>query len=230
MNYKINSCFSIDVGFEIDAGHVERAIHHANTEMKDVPFKLFRTIDFKTISTILGSAFCEGIEKATEGVGIVNPAEHGFPDVIPAIGNFASDKELRRYPTGLEVKCTIGGVETGAKLKAGQTRIGQVRDLTWKAHHDEVERLMGLVFDFVNLGETHSYPHITGVFYSDRLHGGDWGKMNDGKGRNTNVTNMKKSGKTKMGNGWIAILDDREYIDRYQKLLKFDHRYGEFFD
>ena len=231
MKYKYNPCFSIDVGFEVDISHVEEAIDHTNSTLKGLPPTVYRSFDLKLLSGSVGAFFCTELADKIGVNVMVNPAEHGHPDIIPWVADDTPDKLLRNYPVGLEVKCTMGNIEPGARLKAGQTRIDKVKDITWKAHHKDVERMLGIVFDFVDDGKAFRYPHITGVFFSDDLNVKDWGKMaGQTGGRNTNVTNMNASGKIKMGTGWVALMDDRTYINRYQELLKFDHRYNDFFD
>ena len=228
MKYKTNSYFSIDVGFEVNAEHVTAAIQQSNILLRDLPHVVYRTVDFKTISAIIGAFFCDELAFITEG--IVNPIAKGYPDLIPKSGIHASEKELRRYPKGMEVKCTIGNVETGTNLKAGDSRIENITSITWQAHHREVQSLLGLVFDFIHDGGSFAYPHITGAFYSGDLCVEDWGKISGITGRNTKVTALNSSGKNKMGSGWIAVLDDRVYIKRYQSLLKFNYLYNEYFD
>lgn len=83
---------------------------------------------------------------------------------------------------------------------------------------------MGLVIDFAgNSFDTKKYPIITGVFYSHHLTVSDWGEISGITGRNTKVTGMKSSGKCKMGNGWVCLLNQKDYITVYESKLKFTH-------
>ena len=125
---------------------------------------------------------------------------------------------------GLEVKCTVGNISKGANLRAGQTRVKYLTGITWQAHHQEVQKLLGLIWDFVSNPHEFNYPKITAAFYAHNLLVDDWGEISGTKGRNTKVTGMKASGKLKMGQGWILMVDDQEYINKYQKLLKFKVR------
>ncbi len=154
----------------------------------------------------------------------MNPIEKGHPDIIPVEGQSATEAELRNYPQGLEVKVTVGNVITGTKLEAGTARIDKLTGLTWQAHHREVKSLLGLVVDFAgwnwDRGGGRS-PIITAAFFAEGLSVADWGEISGTTGRNTKVTGMRLSGKSKMGKGWQIILDSRHYIKKYGSILKF---------
>lgn len=220
MEYRTKAGFSIDVGFEVNITHILSAIADTNSILRALPYTLFRSIDYKTTSAMVGALFCDSLAELTDG--IVNPIEKGHPDIIPATGNNASESELRNYPNGLEIKCTIGNIKTGANLRAGQTRVGQLTSLTWQAHHREVKELLGLVWDFLNPADGFNFPCITGAFYSDSLIEEDWGEISGTTGRNTKVTGMRVSGKRKMGIGWLALANDEEVFRRYPTLMKFE--------
>lgn len=217
MKYKTNEQFSIRVGFDVKSADVAEALGLTNGILADLPASLYRSLDFKTTSAVIGSIFCEALANQTNG--IVNPIEKGHPDIIPASAKSASEAELRNYPKGLEIKCTVGNIESGANLRAGQKRINRLVGITWQAHHREVRELMGIVWDFAQERENFNFPGITGVFYSSELLVEDWGQISGTTGRNTKVTGMTRSGKEKMGTGWIAILDSAEYIEATSKLL-----------
>lgn len=219
MRYRINPDFNIDVGFSVNAKNIQDAVEHTNNILSDLPSALFRSIDYKTTSAMIGSVFCDNVANLTGG--IVNPIEKGHPDIIPSIGANASEEELRKYPCGLEIKCTIGNIEAGANLRAGEMRIRKLTGVTWQAHHREVEALLGLVWDFVDDGRNFNYPAITGVFYTNELVEEDWGEISGTTGRNTKVTGMRVSGKIKMGSGWVSIIDRTEYLEKYQRYLGF---------
>jgi hypothetical protein len=69
------------------------------------------------------------------------------------------------------------------------------------------------------------YPIITGAFYTDDLIVEDWGEISGTTGRNTKVTGMKISGREKMGRGWILLLDQDIYLEKYSK--QFEIYFGE---
>ncbi|WP_267248829.1 hypothetical protein [Yersinia sp. Marseille-Q5920] len=219
MNYKNNNNFNIDIGFFVNQNDVLRAVQQTNISLGNLPSTLFNSIDYKTTSAMIGSVYCDALARITNS--IVNPIEKGHPDILPKSALNASEEQLRNYPQGLEIKCTVGNITTGANLRAGQNRIDSIIGLTWQAHHQEVEALMGLVWDFVDSGKTFFYPSITAVFYSNELNSGDWGAISGTTGRNTKVSGMLSSGKRKMAEGWIAVLDNPKYIERYGKSLGF---------
>lgn len=217
MNYKINNNFAINVGFKVNAEDIYNSIIKTNKLLRDLPPTLFTSIDYKTTSAMIGAIFCDTVATFTNS--LVNPIEKGHPDIIPHYGANASEEELRKYPEGLEIKCTVGNIVKGANLRAGEIRISQLTGVTWQAHHREVGELLGLVWDFADDNQEFNYPTITGAFYSDILVPDDWGQISGTTGRNTKVSGMKANGKQKMGSGWVCLLDDDEYIYKYGKYL-----------
>jgi hypothetical protein len=217
MKYRVRSDFSINVGFEVNHKHVKGAATLTNEVLANLPASLYRSLDFKTVSSVIGSIFCDTLAKKTKA--IVNPIEKGHPDLVPANAAGATEATLRNYPDGLEIKCTVGNIEQGANLRAGQRRIGRLTGITWQAHHREVAALMGLSWDFANPRESFIFPAITGVFYADDLDQDDWGAVSGTTGRNTKVSGMRVSGKDKMAAGWILLLDDTEYIAGFARTL-----------
>ncbi|MBT4722579.1 hypothetical protein HOB30_02380 [Candidatus Falkowbacteria bacterium] len=140
---------------------------------------------------------------------------------MPTSGANATEEQLRAYPEGLEIKCTIGNIKKGANLRAGQTRITDLVSISWQAHHREVRELLGLVWDFIDEGHQFNFPTITGAFYSEELIENDWGQISGTTGRNTKVSGMKSSGKKKMGQGWVSLIDKTDYLSKFKNLLKF---------
>lgn len=218
MKYKINQSFHIDCGFVVTARSIEMAVINTNNILADLPANLYKSIDYKTTSAMIGSIFCDQL--AGQVGAIVNPIEKGHPDIVPATAVGSSEEELRNYPNGLEIKCTIGNISTGANLRAGQSRIESLTGVTWQAHHREVTELLGLVWDFVSDGKKFNYPAISGAFYSSDLCEDDWGQISGTTGRNTKVCGMTSGGKSKMGAGWVVIVERAEYLNSYSRLLK----------
>ncbi len=219
MTYIINPKFNISCGFEVNSQHIESALPQTNEFLEIIPSSVYKNIDYKTTSSIVGSMFCQSIANVTGA--IVNPIEKGHPDVIPKAGENSSEELLRNYPVGLEIKCTVGNITQGANLRAGQPRISSLEGITWQAHHREVKKLLGLVWDFVKSEHDFNYPKITAIFYAENLVTDDWGEISGTEGRNTKVTGMKASGKQKMGQGWVALIDEQSYKDIYRRIMKF---------
>ncbi len=219
--YIINKKIEIECGFTVSSEDIQFAALMTSNQLEELPFALFQSINLKALSGMLGALFA--LFLAERVGGIVNPIEKGHPDIIPESGKNASEELLRNYPEGLEIKCTVGNVSKGSDLETGQKRLPQLTGITWQAHHREVESLMGLVTDFAgNIRDGKFYPAITGVFYAGQLNMSDWGEISGTTGRNTKVTGMAASGKRKMGEGWVLLLNDNSYIDRYKKLLSFN--------
>jgi transcriptional regulator with XRE-family HTH domain len=220
VNYQINENFSIRCGFEVSIRHVLMAANATAKQLQQLPFSLYQQIDLKTLSAIVGAVFINDL--ATEVGAIVNPIEKGHPDIIPIEGGNASESLLRNYPNGLEIKVTVGNVSKGSNLLSGMPRIDQLTGITWQAHHREVNHLLGLVVDFAGIvSDNRCYPIITGAFYADNLSVEDWGEISGTTGRNTKVTGMNASGRRKMGQGWILLLDHEKYVTKYSDKLKF---------
>ncbi|MCM8512216.1 hypothetical protein J0904_08915 [Acinetobacter bereziniae] len=218
--YLYNNQFQLYRGFTVTGQNVVDAVSNTNHLLSTLPKNVFTNIDYKTTSAIIGGFFCNELASLCTGA-IVNPIEKGHPDIIPASGLNASEAELRNYHTGLEIKCTIGNITTGENLRAGNTRVSVLENIVWQAHHRDVTELMGLVWDFYTPSSDFNYPIITGVFYSPDLIEDDWGAISGTTGRNTKVSGMKNSGKMKMGSGWIVLLEDPNFLDTYQRILKF---------
>lgn len=218
--YIVNHNIRFNCGFPLPADNVLTALHTTNDVLEKLPASLFRSIDYKTTSAMIGCILCENIALTTNGAAIVNPIEKGHPDIIPSQAAGSSEEQLRNYPVGLEVKCTIGGVSKGTALIKASPRIEYITNITWQAHHQEVTELFGITFDYVSTLSGFK-PVISGTFYSDQLCISDWGEISGTDGRNTKVCGMTASGKTKMGAGWFAILADHPiYWQKYSHLFK----------
>lgn len=218
INYKVNSQFKKNLGFEVSHNEILLAVSSVNTFLCTLPPNLYSNIDFKTTGAMIGAIFCAKIVEFVPNT-VVNPIEKGHPDIIPVSGLGSSEAVLRNYPKGMEIKGTVGNLKKGSNLRAGVTRINDLTGITWQAHHREVNYLLGIIWDFVNDIEGFNYPVITGVFFSDELNSDDWGEISGTTGRNTKVTGMLNSGKEKMGQGVIILYDSEPHIKKYTKLL-----------
>lgn len=219
--YITNPNVNFVCGFPLTAEMVNLAITQTNQILQQLPASLFRSIDYKTTSAMIGCILCENIAQLTNGAAIVNPIEKGHPDIVPVNAAHASEEELRNYPSGLEVKCTIGGVPTGSHLNKADSRIELLNSITWQAHHREVTELLGITYDYF-AADGGNKPKITGTFYSNQLCIDDWGAISGTEGRNTKVTSILKSGKAKMASGWFSILNDERYLNKYSRILNFN--------
>lgn len=216
--YRVKEGFSMSCGFSVTGMDVQKAAQVTAQQAQLLPFSLFQSVDLKTLSSIVGALFAG--ELAKEVGAIVNPIEKGHPDILPRTAANATEAQLRNYPDGLEVKVTVGNVKKGSDLMPGTPRIGRLTGVTWQAHHREVERLLGLVIDFAGAAQDDvRYPVITAAFFSDALCEDDWGVVSGTTGRNTKVSGMRTSGKQKMGEGWVLIIDDEAYISKYSSML-----------
>jgi hypothetical protein len=200
---------------------VTYAINKASESLLQLPVTLFKSIDYKTTSAIVGCILYENIAQITNGEAIVNPIEKCHPDIVPAYALNASEEELRNFGIGLEVKCTVGNVPTGTTIPKAAPRIAFLNGLTWQEHHQEVEELLGMTYDYFEVPGGYK-PAITAAFYSSELTPNDWGSVSSTAGRNTKVCSMVASRKQKMSEGWFAILDIPDYIEKYTRILNFD--------
>jgi hypothetical protein len=91
--------------------------------------------------------------------------------------------------------------------------------ITWQAHHREVNHLVAFLWDFNAESSHFLFPMLVGVFYSDELTEEDWGEISGTTGRNSKVSGMIKSGKEKMGNGWILLLNQADYLTKFKNYL-----------
>ncbi len=142
MNYTINPNFNIDCGFEVNSQHIESVLSTTNLFLKTIPSNVYKNVDYKTTSSIIGAIFCHSIADVTGAM--VNPIEKGHPDVIPKLADHPSEELLRNYPMGLEVKCTIGNTRQGANLRAGQPRIDCLEGITWTSSSSRGQKTSGI--------------------------------------------------------------------------------------
>lgn len=217
MTYKVKETFSVECGFTLTSKNVLHAVTLTNQVLSRLPASLFRSIDFKTTSAIVGAVFCEHLADHTNA--IVNPIEKGHPDVLPATAAGSTEAQLRNYPSGLEVKVTIGNLPTGLNLRAGVERVKQITNLTWQAHHRDIRALMGLTWDFSQEQDAFKHPKVSGAFYSAHLLEEDWGEISGTTGRNTKVCGMRTSGRAKMGAGWILLSESPDFQTMFKRVF-----------
>jgi hypothetical protein len=195
---------------------ITEAIVACNKQLASFPSVLWQRIDLKATGSIVGAHLAYDIALRAEAM--VNPIEKGHPDIVPLSAANATEVELRNYPVGLEIKGTCGGTPKGTLLKAGDERFPLLNGITWQAHHQQVNRLLGIVWDFTDIASAGS-PTVTAAFYSGDLTPGDWGSVAGTSGRNTKVCGMRASGKQKMAAGLVCVLNKDGYTSRYVRLL-----------
>lgn len=96
--YIINTAVKFNCGFPLSIDNVIAAIHNTNNALENLPVSLFRSIDYKTTSAMIGCILCENIALTTNGVAVVNPIEKGHPDIIPRQALGSSEEQLRIIP------------------------------------------------------------------------------------------------------------------------------------
>lgn len=216
--YLVDHTFDVWAGFNVTGEDVLNAILASNRVLDALPQSLYSTVDFKSQSGIVGAVFISELAVLTGSV--VNPIEKGHPDIVPSSAIGASEEELRNFQQGLEVKSTIGGVSQGMAKGVGEQRVDVLKGITWQAHHREVKELLALNWDYIGGTKTSpEKPAIAGAFYTDKLVEDDWGKISGTTGRNTKVTGLKVSGKRKLGEGAVAVINEPRYIEGYRTKL-----------
>lgn len=126
---------------------------------------------------------------------------------------------------GVEVKATCGSTPPASQVPKpliGEQRIALVNSFDWKAHHRETNNLIGILWDFIN-----EVPTIVAAFYRNDLVIDDWGEIvqpREGGGRTTSVSIMNSSGIKKMCAGWVAVIDDEQYITALSRRKWIGHR------
>lgn len=239
INKNANTVFRSGLGKEekIDILIFEKALNDVHdvvdSIMKDIPVDIFSILGMRNLSAFIGELFAKSLAKESGGRFISNPHQDGYPDLLlmdeKGLSILAEIKErggLRdKSPFspfangGIEIKATCGSVPTPAqcakrgleKPDMGETRISVMQGYDWKAHHRETNNLAGIIWDFLD-----GAPHIVAVFFGNMLTENDWGKIvqpKEGGGRTTSVSIMSRAGIGKMYGNWIAIKNDRRYID-----------------
>jgi len=215
--YAINKGIEFQCGFDIDSLKLSTAVQECNDGLAALPMTLWHRIALKNSTAVVGEYLVAAIAATTNA--IVNPIEKGYPDLLPKTAISATEKQLRNYPTGLEIKGTCGTLSKKCSLEVGKPRLPHLKGLTWQAHHREVNQLLSFVWDFCEITENQISPCITAIFYSANLNESDWGVISGTTGRNTKVSGMVKSGKSKMAEGLVCVINDEECKSRYKKIL-----------
>lgn len=209
------------------------AIETLYKQTKEFDINIFEILGMRNLSGMVGEYFAKSIQRFSNNKLHSNLHQDGYPDLLLTSTNdqmkyFKSlyvENNGKKYPKdkslfspykygGIEVKATCGSTPSASKTPKpliGEQRIKLLDKFDWKAHHRETNNLLAVFWDFIN--ET---PKIAACFYRNDLTENDWGKIvqpKEGAGRTTSVSIMNSNGIKKMCAGWIAVLDNYDYIE-----------------
>jgi hypothetical protein len=148
-----------------------------------------------------------------------NPSQTGHPDLIPK--EYLNDTSIENWDQfpygGVEVKTSCGDMKTGVtqNLPIGQPRISYLQNLAWKGHHQYINNLLALFWDYFE-----ERPTILAAFYSNRLIPDDFTLTipKEGGGRTTSVCVTKVSARNKLMNNWVILPNLPEYTRFFKRL------------
>lgn len=216
-------------GVVLDESVLDTALEATNRVFEDLADRtpyVFELLGMRNLSAFVGAVFARELQTASNELLLLNPHQDGYPDLLlldaagqKALGKVKAADQMRGkepfspFPTGgLEIKATCGDVPSERMLAArglqkpqiGDTRVGLITGINWKAHHRDTNHLMGLIWDFWE-----GLPAVMVVSYSHRLDAEDWGKIvqpRAGGGRTTSVSIMAKSGVVKMLSNAVRVV------------------------
>lgn len=213
------------------------ALFSLNEHTQQIDINIFEAMGMRNLSGIVGEYFAKSVMRFSHDALTSNLHQDGYPDLLAIdtpekkvyYNSLYTVKDGKKYPKdkslfspyrfgGIEVKATCGSTPPASiipKPLIGEQRISLVDSFDWKAHHRGTNNLLAIFWDFIN-----GIPAISACFFRNDLVEDDWGKIvqpHDGGGRTTSVSIMSKSGISKMCKGWIAIIDDKAYIDAFSQ-------------
>lgn len=218
----------------VDAiNYANNALLKLNEVTQEFDINIFETLGMRNLSGMVGEYFARSIMRLSNGRLQSNLHQDGYPDLLLTDTQEKKDyfKTLytiengKKYPIskevfspykygGIEIKATCGSTPPAnlvPKPLIGEQRVALVNSFDWKAHHRTTNHLLAILWDFIN-----GNPTIVACFFQDNLKIEDWGRIvqpHEGGGRTTSVSIMQKSGIKKMCEGWIAVLDNPQYIE-----------------
>lgn len=213
------------------------ALYSLDLQARNFDINIFEALGMRNLSGIVGEYFGKSIQRSSKGTLHSNLHQDGYPDLLLTntperrayFESLYTVKNGKKYPKdkslfspyrygGIEVKATCGSTPPArvmSKPLIGEQRISFINSFDWKAHHRETNNLIGILWDFLN-----EMPTIVAAFYRNDLTINDWGKIvqpKEGGGRTTSVSIMNREGISKMCAGWIAVIDDEQYISALAK-------------
>lgn len=220
---------------------VTRAINIAHGLIDDLyaaDLDIAAILGLRNLSAFIGELFAAAMVKTADSQFISNPHQDGYPDLL-LMDNYGRTQWNRlkgrsgeKGPFspfiggGVEVKATCGSVPSPNQCRRlgierpymGDTRIDTMTSYDWKAHHQETNNLVGVLWDFIDMR-----PRLVAVFYSGHLQEDDWGRIVQpkiGGGRTTSVSIMSRKGVRKMYGGWLCVLREGGYAEFLNKRNK----------
>lgn len=219
---------------------IDGALEATNRVFEDLADRtpyVFELLGMRNLSAFVGAVFARELQNAAKGQLLLNPHQDGYPDLllldkdgqaaldkVTTAGQMRGKEPFSPFPTGgLEIKATCGDVPSERSLalkgiqkpQIGDTRVGMITGVNWKAHHRDTNNLMGLVWDFWE-----GLPAVMVVSYSNQLAVEDWGKIvqpRAGGGRTTSVSIMAKSGVVKMLKNAVRVVKLPAYAELVDK-------------
>lgn len=213
------------------------ALYALNQHTQAFDINIFETMGMRNLSGIVGEYLVKSIQRISDRNLHSNLHQDGYPDLLltntPARKKYFASLytvvDGKKYPRdkaffspyrygGIEVKATCGSTPPASKVPKpliGEQRISLLNSFDWKAHHRETNNLIGIFWDFL-----YGVPTIVAAFYRNDLVPDDWGNIvqpKDGGGRTTSVSIMNRTGIQKMCAGWIAVIDNFDYISALAK-------------
>ncbi len=176
-------------------------------------------LQLRNLSGLVGEVVVSELERHEAGQLFRNPHQDGYPDLLALTPNMQkhisdvkaagrmSDKEAWTNPGfgGVEVKATVGNTVPASvqpKPGLGEERSALIKTFDWKAHHRETQRLLAVIWDFVD-----GVPTLSAIYFRNDLTEADWGKLvtpKAGGGRTTSVSVMPQAGVKKLASGWLV--------------------------
>lgn len=231
LDYLVNNSESLDlsynkIGQTFTVSQVKESVILTNTTIvtlamifqQIVGVDLFEVIDKKQTGAFLGSIFVSNFANIANDQLAKNPSQTGHPDLIPQ--QYRHDQSIKNWDQfsygGVEVKTNCGNLKNGVtnNLDIGEPRISYLTGLDWKGHHQYINNLLGLFWDYFKGRAT-----VLAAFYSNELVPDDFSNTvpKEGGGRTTSVCVTKKTARDKLMKNWILLPNNSQYLDFFAR-------------